>query len=266
MKTIWKGSLSFGLVSIPVELYTAVQEHSLGFKLLHAKCNTPINYQRVCPHCKKVVAWHEIVKGLELSDGNYFIITPENIKKLKPEKTDVIDIIEFVDATAVEPIYFEHHYYIVPTKVTEKAYFLFIKALASLNKIAIGKFVMRDKEYVSAIQPYHHGLLLTTLNYDYEIRPLHKLQELKSLPKFSADELALAKELIQKLSKKTFDMSKFKDTFFEKIKKELSKKTTKKVRKKVAKPVKKEKVMPEFSLLESLRSSLNGAPQRRARA
>ena len=172
MKSIWKGSISFGLVTIPVRLYSAVQEHVLGFKMLHNKCHTPITMKRWCDHCKKEVAWDDIVKGLKLEDGSYFILTQEKLKELKPTTTDAISIVEFVDASQIQAIYLEHHYYLGPEKSGENAFFLFKKALEDSGKVAIGTFVMRDKEYACVINPYSKTLLLTTLNYAYEIRDI----------------------------------------------------------------------------------------------
>jgi DNA end-binding protein Ku len=254
MRAIWKGTLSFGLVTIFVEVYSAIQEHTLGFKLLHGVCHTPINYQRWCSHCNKLVDWADIVKGIKLDDGTYFILTPENLKKLKPEKTDTIEIIEFVDALAIDPIYYDDHYYVAPAKTSDKAYFLFTAALAHLNKVAIGKFVFKDKEYVGAIQPYMNGLLLTTLNYEYEIRPLQKLEELSPPEHMEARELKLAEQLITKLSKKKFDMSRFKDTFAEKLTEKIKKAAKGVVIPEVKKPTKKGLEQP--SLMEALKASL----------
>ncbi|MDR3646395.1 MAG: Ku protein [Candidatus Babeliales bacterium] len=218
--SVWKGSLSFGLVNINIELYTAIKSHSFGFKLLHSKCHGAITYERWCDKCNEEVDWNNIVKGLKLEDGTYFIVTKENLDKLKPQKTDYINIIEFIDSKALEPIYFDQHYYIAPAKVTDKAFFLFAKILEKLDKIAIGQFVMRDKEYVCAIQSFRNSLLLTTLHYEYEVKQVLKIEELqvfKTLP----EELKLAGQLVQKLSVKKFDMSKFKDSFEQELVKKI---------------------------------------------
>ncbi len=252
MKTVWKGGLSFGLVNIPVDLYSATKEHSLGFKLLHDKCHTPISYKRWCTHCKQEVSWQHIVKGLPLENGTYFILTQENLKKLKPEKTDTIDIVEFIDHDVLAPIYLDHHYYIIPHKINEKAFFLFTAALNKLGKIGIGRFVMRDKEYVCAIKPYGPGLLLSTLNYSYEIREFPKVTELKK-PKLEPKELQLAEQLINKLYTKKFSIDKFKDTFAERIKAAL-KLAQKGKKPKTIKPRARKK--ETGSLMETLQASL----------
>ncbi len=154
MKAIWDGSLSFGLVTIPIRLYSATESHSLGFKVLCGKCHNPLSYTRYCPKCKKEVPWEDVIKGLKLPSGKYFIATPEKIKELKPEKTDTISVVEFVDKDEIDFIYLKNNYYLAPTKKSENAYFLFQKALEASHKVGIGTFVMRDKEYVCTITPY----------------------------------------------------------------------------------------------------------------
>lgn len=259
MKSIWKGSISFGLVTIPVRLYSAVQEHAIGFTLLHNKCHTPIFYKRWCDHCKKEVAWADVVKGLKLENGSYAILTQEKLKALKPKTTDSISIVEFVDANQIEPIYLEHHYYLGPEKAGEKSFYLFLAALEKSGKVAIGTFVMREKQYLCVINPYENTLLLTTLNYAYEIRPLAEVPNLTEIPKkLETAELKLAQDLIGALSKKKFDLDKFKDTFAQELKAALKstkkEKISKKKKEKVPIVVKKQK--DESSLMTALRASL----------
>src|SRR3989339_363129 len=220
MQAIWQGDISFGLVNIPVKLYAAIKEHTLGFNILCKKCHSQLHYERWCPQCKKEIPWNETVKGLKLPNGKTFIIDQEELQKLKPEKTDAIDIVEFVPMQQVNPIYLNNHYYMAPAKKDEKSFFLFLEALKKEAKAAIGRFVMRDKEYTCLIEPYENALLLTTLNYAYEIRPIEKLG-LKKIPKIHPAELKLARMLINKLTKKAFDMGTFKDTFVEQLKKKI---------------------------------------------
>jgi len=254
MKISWKGSISFGLVNINVELYSAIAHHALCFTLLHKKCKKPIAYHRWCPHCKKEVAWEDIVKGIKLSNGKYFVMTPEAIKKLKPEKTDTIDITEFVKAEAIDPLLLDQHYYVAPSKTPYNAFFLFAQALEDLGMVAIGQMVMRDKQYVCAIRPYKTILLLTTLNYAYEIRQLPKMEELKE-PKLPAKELKLAESFIKKLSKKKFDIEQYKDTFAQEMRKRI-KKFEKEKKIPAAKP-KRVKKPEAASLMKALQASLH---------
>lgn len=256
MKAIWTGSISFGLVSIGVELYSAIKEHVIGFTLLCAKCHTPIRYERWCRECNKQVAWNEVVKGLKLPDGSYFIITQEKLKELKAVKTDTVDILEFVDMSEIKPLYLEHHYYVGPSKKNQKAFFLFARVLQESRKVAIGRLVMREKEYVCAIMPYENVLLLSTLHYAYEIRPLESLSAAKKeVGTFDKQELALANQLVAQFTHKTFDLSAYRDTFSQKLVAEIKKsKSRKKLpEKSVTQKVKKVK---ESDLASTLKASL----------
>lgn len=251
MKSIWNGSITFGLVDIPVRLYAAIQEHALGFTLLHETCHTPLTYHRWCPHCKEEVAWQDVVKGLEVKKGSYIVLTKEKLAQLRPAKSEILQVTEFVDAQSVPFIYFNNHYYVVPSKPAAPAYTLFTQALQKLHKLAIGKLVIKDKEHVCAIQPYDNGLLLNTLHYAYEVRPAPTVAHTK----IDTQQLALAQELIKKLTKNTFDIKKFKDTFAQKIEAQL-KQPSKKITKTKASKTKKEK----SSLQELLKASLHKKP------
>ncbi len=260
MKSIWKGSISFGLVSIPVRLYSAIKEHALSFKMLHDKCHTPITYQRWCPQCKKEVAWNNVVKGYKLEDGSYAVLTQEKLSELRPQTTDTITIVEFVATSAIEPIYLEHHFYLGPEKTGEKSFNLFKKALQDSRKVAIGTFVMREKEYACMINSYGDAMLLSTLNYSYEIRDVSEVPNLGAAKKISPAEITLAKQLIDKLTVKKFNLAQFKDTFAEQLKAALKKSKKEKImstkKKKKEKPVSKAKKEKEPHLTAALRASL----------
>src|SRR5271169_3003037 len=134
MKSVWKGSISFGLVSIGVQLFTAHEIDSLDFHLLHDKCLTPLKYHRWCSHCNKDVSWDSTVKGIKKPDESYLVFTPEELHELHPQKTEEITVVEFVDRHQIPIIYLNHHYYVRPSKQKDVAYALFIKALANLDK------------------------------------------------------------------------------------------------------------------------------------
>ena len=187
--------------------------------------------------------------------GDYFILTQEKLRALKPEKSDLITIVEFVDASQIEAIYLEHHYYLGPEKEGEKAFFLFKKALQDSGKVAIGTFVMRDKQYACVINPYSDTMLLTTLNYAYEIRDIQEVPNLKAPQKFEAAELKLAKQLIDQLTVKKFNLAQFKDTFAQQLKAAIKKGKKEKIstKEKEKTKVKKKK---EESLITALRASL----------
>lgn len=255
MKALWKGTISFGLVNIPIYLYTATESHSLGFTLLHAKCHTPLKYHRWCPHCEKEVMWDDTAKGLKTKKG-FVVLTEEQLRALRPEKTETISVVEFVAAEQVAPIYLSQHYYAAPAKKSDTSYALFAKTLAQSGKVAIGTFVLRDKEYVCMLQPYENYLLLTTLHYSYEIRALEGLG-MHASAKVTAAELKLAQTLIKQLTVKKFDMSKFKDTFAQTIKKLLENPPKKAVAKKLVRAHKKP------TLTEALRASIGHKPATR---
>ncbi len=258
MKTIWKGSLSFGLVTIPIRLYSAIQEHAISFTLLCKKCHMPITYERWCKGCNKEVAWQDVVKGLRLEDGSYFILTQEKLRALKPETTDTISIVEFVSATQIQPIYLEHHYYLAPDKENEQAFFLFKKALEVSGKVAIGTFVMRDKQYACVINPYEKIMLLSTLNYSYEIRDINEVPYAKNVPKkLESAELKLAAQLIDQLTAKKFNLAQFKDTFAQQLKAAIKKgKREKGVSRKRTGPAVEKKKEKNKTLIANLRASL----------
>jgi DNA end-binding protein Ku len=249
MKSILSGSISFGLVNIPIKLYSAVQHHAVNFKLVHKKDSSPIKYKRYCEKENKEVEWKDIAKGIEISKGKFIVLSKEEIQKFKPAKSDLIEVIKFIDAKHLDPIYFNNHYFMAPRKEKDKAYFLFREVLQSTSKIAIARFVMREKEYVCVISSYKNGLLLSTLNYAYEIKDIKQIEELKNPPKLRKEELVLAKELINKLYFSEFDISEFKDTFLEQLKASIKQKEEGKVI--IIKPKVKTK-----NLVEALKASL----------
>jgi DNA end-binding protein Ku len=269
MKAIWSGGIAFGLVNIPIKLYSVAQREVLGFRMLCGKCKTPIEMKRWCPHCKKDVTWNNVLKGFELSKGHYFVLTQDALRALKPEKTDTVNIIAFVDAYRVDPVYFDAHYYAAPGQA-QQAYTLFSHALGASDKVAIGQFVMRDRSHLCMIQNYHTGLLLTTLHYAYEVRPVDKIAEFnkKEAPVTSA-ELKLAQQLIAQLTKKSFDITIYKDTFAQELKEAIKKKSGGKIvsiaqeqKKESSRRVKKE----PSALMDVLRASLGAKKPTAARA
>ena len=252
MRSIWNGSISFGLVSIPVKLYSAVSPQAIGFKLLCKKCMTPVHYERRCEGCKDPVKWEDTLKALDLGDGQYLPFTQEELNAIRPEKTDRIEIVEFVGAAEIQPLYYNKFYYCAPPKSTDRAYFLFHRVLGDSKKVAIGRFVMREKEYVCSISAFESGLLLSTLNYAYEIRDINEIGALKEAPKLKKEEIELAKKLVDQLTQKELNLEEFEDTFAEKLKTMIQKKE------KVYVPeAEEERPFDEASLMEALQASLN---------
>lgn len=254
-RSFWKGNINFGLVNIPIQLYTAVKKHVIGFRLLHAKCGTPIENKRWCPHDNEEVPWDQILKGLPLKDGSYFVIEPSNLQKLKPGKSDNIVITEFVDSSQIPTIDLDSHYYAGPKSTDDRAYALFCKALQKAKLVAVGQFVMKEKEHVCIIQPYESILLLSTLNYSYEIQDDSAITANVKLPKIETKELELASTLIDKLYSKKFDLAKYKDTFAQKLLKALATAKGRKALLTPEKPVKPKKTA-QPSLVDLLKESV----------
>lgn len=254
MKSIWNGSISFGLVNIPIKIYSAVESKAFKFKMLDNKHHSPIKYKRVSEKTGEEVPWKNIVKGVEISKGKYFVPTKEQLNAIKPEKSDTIDIVEFVDQNQIDSLYFNSHYYIGPAKEKEKTYFLFREILQLTGRTALGRFVMREKEYVCTIKAYKEGMLLTTLNYSYEIRDIKKVDNLTESAKLQKAELKLAAELIDKLYKDEFNIDEFKDTFADEMQKIMERASKGEIIEtaKVAKKAKKEE-----NLIAALKASLD---------
>ena len=217
MKAIWQGSIAFGLVNIPIKLYSAAEPKQFSFRLLCNKCHTPLRYKRWCPKCKKEVSWQNVVYGFEVQKGKWKVFTRQQLAKLKPKKADQIDILAFTTIDRFDPILFSKNYFIVPSQKKEKAYFLFREILNATAKVALGRMILHQKEYLVVIKPYKAGMLLTTLHYTYEIRNINKLVELKEKVKINKKEFDLAKRLIKNMLKEP-ELEKYQDTFEEKLK------------------------------------------------
>jgi DNA end-binding protein Ku len=253
MKAIWSGSLSFGLVNIPVKLYSTVERSaSPGFKLMHAEDQSPIEYRRYCKLQDKEVPWSEIVKGLEVEPGSYFLFTKEELDRLRPEKSDQIEIVSFIPGESVDRVCLDAHYFIGPEKKKEKAFFIFNQALKAAGKEAVGRFIMREKEYTCVISPYENGLLLSTLNYEYELRSIKGVEFLADRVEAKEQEMELATALIEKLSIPRLDLSLYKDEFAEHLKEAVNKRD----RKELVVMEKEQKETPEANLMDALRQSL----------
>ncbi len=253
MKSIWSGSLSFGMVNIPVKLYSTVEHTaSPGFKLLHVEDKSPIEYRKYCKKQDSEVPWSEIVKGLEVEPGSFFLFTKEELASLRPEKSDAIEIVEFVSPDQIERPLLDGHYYVGPEKKKEKAFFIFSRALEASHKNAIGRFVMREKEYTCVIAPYENGLLLSTLNYSYELRSIRGVENIGDPVEIKQQELDLAIQLIDKLSSAHFDVSRYKDEFAEHLKAAIERRD----RKELVTIEKEQAETTEENLIEALKHSL----------
>ena len=224
-RPIWSGSISFGLVNVPVKLFSAVSSQDVRFHQLRKADSSRIRQKRVSAADGAEVPYDDIVKGYEIGPDQYVIVDPEELAALDPKATQSIDIEEFVDLDQIDPIYYEHPYYLVPDKRAEKAYALLTEAMARTNKVAIAKFVMRTKQYLAALRPAaptgdgRSVLVLSTMLYADEVVPASQLEALPSGDDelVTDRELKMAESLIDSLTVEQFEPEKFHDTYRERV-------------------------------------------------
>ena len=214
--SVGSGVLSFGLVSIPVKMYTATSSAGVSFNLLHEKCGSRIKQQQVCPVCNEVVDRSALVKGYEFAKDQYVRFTEEELKGLEGEASKVIDIAEFVPLEQVDPIYFEKTYYLGPDKGGEKPYRLLSDAMIKTGRVALAKFVMRGKESLVLIRPSEDGLMLHTMYFADEVRDFGEVDKGASAA-IKPGELDLAKRLIDELSGAEFKPEKYQDEYRQRV-------------------------------------------------
>lgn len=217
MRAIWSGALSFGLVNIPVKLYSATGENKLDLDMLHKKDLSPIRYARICRADGKEVPYEEIVKGYEYQKGDYVVLTDEDFKKANVEKTKAIEIQEFSKEAEIDTMYYEKPYYLEPEKGAEKAYALLRESLKKSKKVGIAKFVLRNRERLAAIKPSGNVIILQQMRFDEEIRPVEDLN-LPDAKKAGNKEIDMALALIEQLTEH-FKPEDFKDTYTDELKK-----------------------------------------------
>ncbi|MGZ0049819.1 non-homologous end joining protein Ku [Brevibacillus gelatini] len=213
MHTVWKGSISFGLVNIPVRMFTATEERDIRFRQLHKECNTPIKYSKMCPHCQREVETSEIVRGYEYEKGHFVIIEDDDLEAITPETRRAIEILDFVDLTEIDPVYFDKSYFLSPQETGEKAYALLRAAMEQTGKIAIAQVTMRNRQSLAVIRLYEHCIMLETIFYPDEVRPVHQVPALPdaSVP-LAENELKMATELIANMTV-PFDPAKYTDQY-----------------------------------------------------
>ena len=210
--SVGTGTISFGLVSIPVRLYTATSSGNVSFNLLHAKCGSRIRQQTFCPVCNATVDRSELVRGYEFAKDQYVRVADDELKALEGESSKIIDITEFVPLDRVDPIYFERTYYLGPDKGGEKAYRLLADAMAKTERVALAKFVMRGKESLVLIRAAQDGLLLHTMYFADEVRDFAEIDRGQSA-KIKGGELELAQQLIDGLSNDQFKPEEYRDDY-----------------------------------------------------
>jgi DNA end-binding protein Ku len=215
MRAIWKGNISFALVSIPISLFSATRRNELSFHLLHKKDMSPVSYKRFCDAEDVEVQWEDITKGYEYEKGQYVEITEEDLDKADVELTKTIQIQEFVQENEIDPLYFDKPYYLEPQKGGERPYALMRDALAQSKKVGIAKVVLKSREHLAAVKTVGEMMTLQTMRFAHEIVDAGEL----NLPKkaeISKKEMDLAHTLINSMSDK-FDAAKYKDDYYDKV-------------------------------------------------
>jgi DNA end-binding protein Ku len=215
---MWSGAISFGLVNVPVKLYSAVSKKTVRFNQLNAETGNRIQQKRVDPETGEEVGYDQIVKGYELTKDRYVVITPEELESLDPEKTRTVDIEDFVDLDEIDPVYYDHPYYHVPDKGATKAYGLLLGAMKQANKVAIARVVLRSKVQLVAIRPAGDVLMMETMLFHDEVVPSHDIEDLPDGKELKATdrELKMAQQLIDSLSSE-FDPTSYHDEYREKV-------------------------------------------------
>ena len=252
MRSIWTGAIGFGLVNIPIKLYSAVKDSELDLDMLDKKDHANIRFKRVNENTGKEVTWENIVKGYNL-DGKYVVLDDEDFKKAAPEKTRIIEIKEFIDETEVDSMFYEVPYYIEPDKSGGKAYILLRDALQKTGKVGFGSFVMRNKEELTVIKPHENILVLNRIRWAQEIRSTEEIKIPAGESKPA--EMKMAIELIKQLSG-PFDIEKYKDTYSDELLKLIKAKA--KGGKQVKSPLRVVHTTKSSDLLSQLQASLKG--------
>jgi DNA end-binding protein Ku len=201
MRAIWKGSISFGLVNIPIALHTATKTEDLKFRLLRAKDHSPVNYKRVAEADGKEVPWDQIVKGYEYEKEKFVIIKDEDFKRVDIEATQTVDIMSFVELNEVNPVFFHKPYYMEPQKGGDHAYVLLREALKESGKIGIAKVVIKTRQHLAAVKPQDEGLMLELMHFAKELKDVEDFKRPKAA-KLAKKELDMAKALIDSMTEK----------------------------------------------------------------
>src|SRR5688500_7908175 len=224
-RAIWIGSISFGLVNIPIQVFSATQkEEYTSFNQLCDKGHK-IKYKKWCPVEEREVPWSEIKKGYEITKNDYVVIEKQDLDRIKLKTNNTIEIKEFMKSEEFDPIFIEKNYYVGPdpgkkkTEASSKAYSLLVKILNETNKVAIGKVVLREKEHLIGLRAYQRGLVMHQLKYLDEIRPMDEIGNLDSLQKVDSKEISLGKTLVENLTTEKFDPGQYSDSYAKELEK-----------------------------------------------
>lgn len=213
MHTVWKGSISFGLVNIPVKLHAATENKDIKLRQLHKECHTPISYQKVCENCKAEVKDEDIVKAYEYTKNKYVVLDEDDLEKLRKENEDkAVEIIDFVKLEEIDPIYFEKTYYLSPDATGSKAYVLLRKTLEESGKIGVAKITIRSKEQLAVVRVYKNTLVMEVIHFPDEVRSVGDVPNIPEVDNVVQKELETALMLVDQLTTE-FDPTKYTDDY-----------------------------------------------------
>lgn len=215
LRAIWSGSISFGLVGIPVKAVPAQSAKDIRFELLHGPCHSKTKTNRYCPKCEREVADEEMVRGFQYAKGQYVIVTPEELETLGTPAKRTIQILDFVEMSEVDPIYYEKPYFLQPSEGGERTYALLHRAMADANRVGIGKVALREREHLALIRPHKHGLVMEILAFPDEVRTIEDAVPPIDV-KVDERELQMANMLIQTMTS-SFDPGKYRDEYREQL-------------------------------------------------
>ena len=252
--SVWKGYLTFGLISVPVRLFSAARTEHIAFNQLHKVCKTRVRQPLYCPTCERMVERSEIVKGYEYEKGQYVLVEDEEVKKIAPPSASTMEIQEFVNLADVDPLYLDASYYMVPEDAGRKAYQLLVKTMEETGRAAIVKLVMHQREYVVLVRPHDNGLTLHTMYFADEVRSLPEYGSQDEV-KVKPEEIKLAKQLVESLAG-DFDPKKYHDEYKEQLKALLDAKLRGQEVTVAAQP----QLAPVIDMMEALKASLAARP------
>jgi len=209
---MWKGSISFGLVNIPIKMFAATEDKDIRFRYIHSKCKTPIRYEKVCPACNKEIEQDDIVRGYEYEPGQFVVIDDKDIEALKSSTGKAIEILDFVDLKEIDPIYFSKSYYLSPQDTGGKAYHLLREAMSRSGRIAIARITIREKQSLAVLRVYKNLMVLETIFYPDEVRDIAQVPDIPEKVELDEKELKMAEQLISNLTT-AFEPDKYSDEY-----------------------------------------------------
>jgi DNA end-binding protein Ku len=249
--TIWKGYITFGLISIPVRLFAAARTDRISFNMLHEVCQTRIKQQLYCPTCERVIERSEIVKGYEAEKDSYVTVTDEELKKVAPASSESMEILEFVQLKEIDPLYFETSYYATPEEAGRRAYQLLLETMQKTGYAAMAKVAMHQREYTVVIRPREDGLTLHTIYYANEVRAIPEYGQTKNT-EVKPQEIQLAEQLVKSLAA-PFDPEKYEDAYQNRLAEMLEAKQAGRT----VKETRTKRLAPVIDLMAALQKSLN---------